>query len=257
MPNTPNQDISDDVPALPYEVFEIRTIAVIGGVKLPVAYVSVVEGEIKQAIAELQIDDSSWDIALRHCLRAASSYSVRSMGWAPDMQGAEYLWRQLIAEHPLVLNQPNASDGGNSIHRQYLREHALEVKNSESETRRCASCGVNKVLKEFNKIKGVLRDDCKLCLDEANIRDLKPAQHREYRINGWVLPPRKSPPKEKRCFCCGQVKKREDFGFNKRTPYNFLNPSCNDCLSEKNSRRISMKALRDEKQGLGPEGRTS
>lgn len=251
MPNTLDQDITDDVPALPYEVFEIRAIAVIGGIKLPVAYISVVKtGELQQAVAEIQADDPSCDIALRHCLEAApSSYSVRSLGWAPDLQGAESLRRRLSAEYPLVLNQPGEPDGGNSIHRQYLREHALEAEDSEGETKRCESCGVNKEHKEFNKSKGLLRNDCKKCLDEVSIRDLTASKHREYRINGWVLPPRKSPPEEKKCFCCGQVKKRKYFGSNKRTR-DLLNPSCKACCAERDERDIPMKELRDEKQGL-------
>lgn len=248
MKNTPNQDISHDVPALPYEVFEIKATPVFYGRKVPFIHFGIAEtGKIQQAMADILSDDSQLGSAIRNCLESAPNYKVRSIRLVPDIQSAESLRCQLLAKYPLMLNRFQMLNRGNSAPHQHLQEIALEVDDSESGTKRCASCGVNKEHKEFNKSKGVLRDDCKLCLDEANLRGLTPSAHRERRINGWALPPRRFAAASKKCYCCGKVKERKDFGSNKRTR-DLLNPSCNACTSEKNRRGIPMKDLRDEKQ---------
>ena len=133
MNKTPKQDISEAVQALPYEAFESKIIAALGDVKLP-PDISVFKGDIQQVIAELQSDDLSQDIVFRHCLQAAPSHSLGSMGWVPGIQDVEDLWSPLIAEHPLVLPQLDVFDGGNSIHRQYLREPAPEMDDSAALT---------------------------------------------------------------------------------------------------------------------------
>ncbi len=254
MKNTPKPDISGDVQTLPYMVFEIRVTAVIDGRKVPFVCVGIAQtGEIEQAVAELQGEDSPLGIVLRRCLEAASGYNVDFLGWAPDIQSAEDLRRQKLADYPLALNHVCAPNRGDSIHLQDLRKLVLEAEDCESGTKKCASCGAHKELKEFNKNKGELRDDCKLCLDEANLRGLTPSEHREHLINGWALPPRRSAAASKKCYCCGKVKERKEFGANKRTS-DLLNPSCRACTSERNRRGILMKDLRDEKQRLGSEG---
>ena len=174
MTNTSKQAILDDDTALPYEIYEIRAIAVIDGAKLPVAYVGIVPtGGIQQAVAELQRQDSSCDIVLRHCLAVAPSYSVQSMGWAPDQKRAEERRRQLIAEHPLVLNQLDESGRENSIYHLYLREHGLEAEDSESAIKKCAACGEVKGIDDFwpdFKAEDGLQMSCKACYKEQRKR---------------------------------------------------------------------------------------
>ena len=257
MKNIPKFDIPGDVQVLPYVVFEIGATAIISGRELPFVCIEIAEtGEIEQAVAELQEEDSPRGILLRYFLKAASSFNVRFLGFAPDLQGAEDLRRRLLAEYPLALNHVYALDRGASIHHQRLPGLFLEVDDSGGETKRCASCGVRKELKEFNKIKGVPRDDCKLCLDEANRRSLTPSKHRERRINGWALPPRRSAAASKKCYCCGKVKEGKYFSSNPRTR-DLLHPSCRACVAESRKRGITLLELKIMKQGLGSEGSVS
>ena len=133
MTKIPKQNLFDAVQELPYEAFESRITAAMGGVKLP-SDISAFKGDIQQVIAELQNDDLSQDIVFRHCLQAAPSYSLGSMGWVPGIQDVDDLWSPLIAEHPLVLPRSDVLDGGNSIHLQYLWDPALEMDDSAAVT---------------------------------------------------------------------------------------------------------------------------
>ena len=133
MTKTPQQDLSDAVQMLPYEVFDSGIISVMGGV-MPIAGINIVEGQIEQVIAELQGDDLSQDIVFRHCLQAAPSHSLESMGWVPGIQDVEDPWHPLITEHLLVLPQSDVLDGGNSIHRQYLWDPVPEMDDSAALT---------------------------------------------------------------------------------------------------------------------------
>ena len=208
MPNTPQQALSDAVPVLPYEVFEIRTMAVLSGVKLPVAYVGVVQtGGIQQAVAALQDDDPLCDVVLRHCLASAPSYSVRSMGWAPDQQGAEDLRRQLIAAHPLVLNKIEVPGQGNSIYEHYLREHAPKLPNNISvRTLRCEGCGASKEMTGFYKFSKGKDPLCKECYQDAVARKISRREYIERRKANLPLPPICPLDVSKKCRVCRKIK---------------------------------------------------
>ena len=207
MSNTPQQAISDAAPALPYEVFEIRTLAVLGGVKLPVAYVGIVQtGGIQQVVADLQGQNPSCAV-LRHCLEAAPSYSVRSMGWAPDQQGAEDLRRQLIAAHPLVLNKIEVPGQVNSIYEHYLREHAPKLpKNILARTLRCAGCSDNKERSEFYKDSKGKDPLCKECCQDAVARGIGRREYVRRRRNNLPLPDICPLDTSKKCRVCGRTK---------------------------------------------------
>lgn len=243
MTSTPEQDVFDV--ALPYEIFEIRTIAVIGGVKLPVAYVGIVHtGEIQQTVAELQGNDPSCDIVLRHCLEAAPSYSVRSMGWAPDQQGAEALQLQLLAEHPLVLNQLDASGRGNSIHSQYLREYSL-TQQKTGERLRCAGCDEDKKETEFYKFTKDI-PLCKECYIDSVARKVGRLKYIELRRKGQ-LPPICPPDEIKECNCCGEVKTTAKYFSSNKLIRGGFHPTCKACLAEKKELRIGIEDLRKMK----------
>ena len=244
MPNTPQQAISDGVQALPYEVFEIRTLAFIGGMKLPVVYLGVVQtGGIQQAVAALQHDDPLCDVVLRHCLAAAPSYSVHSMGWAPDRQGAKDLQRRLIAEHQLVLNEQEASGQDNSIYEHYLREHGLEQQETAPASKpprktsvkslECAGCGDRKERTEFYQ--PIKKNDpiCKECKKDSVARKVAPCEYVRLKRDKLPLPPICPLDISKECIKCGKIKATDGNFDTNVLIHGGYNTTCRACLKKR------------------------
>lgn len=252
MSNTSQQVISAAIQALPYEVFEIRTIAFIGGLKLPVAYLGVVPtGRIQQAVAALQDDDPLCDVVLRHCLAIAPSYSVRSMGWAPDQRSAEDLRRRLIAEHQQVLNKQEASGQENSIYEHYLQEHGLEQQeiSSDKKTQRkisvkrleCAGCGVRKEMTEFYQEIKKKDPICKECKKDSVARKVTPCEY--VRLKREKLPLPRICPLDvfKECIKCGKTKATDGNFDRNELIHGGFNTTCRACL-KKHKRPRSRKS---------------
>ena len=249
---------SQSTPAsLPYEVYEIRAKAVIGGTVLPVSYIGTsLAGDIHQAVTDHLALETTSNIVLWHCLHALPDYSVYSRGEAASKQAAADLVRSLIAARPLVLNEYGTAWAGNSVYRQYLTEQDLEQMDYKSRVQRCLACGESKKHSEFSRHANKLRTDCKECINDQRKRCLSLAEYRQFRLNGWLLPSqrpvvrntnRPRPVASKKCYCCCKVKKSEEFWANPLIR-DGLQPSCKACYKEQRKLKIKMKELKERKR---------
>ena len=243
--------------SLPYEVYEIKAKAVIGGTVLPVSYIGISSaGNTHRAVADHKSLETTSNIVLWHCLQSGSNYSIYPRGEVSSRQSAADLVRSLIAERTLVLNEYGTAWAGNSVYRQYLTEYGLEQMEHTSRVQRCLSCGDTKDLSEFSLLENKPRTDCRECLKEQRKSGLRLAKYRQFRLNGWVLPSPRSAAKakkkqaaSKKCYCCGIVKKGREF-WPHPTISDGLQSSCKACFKEKDKLGISMKDLKERKGNI-------